>query len=111
MKKSAVVLFFAAFLSLSALAQTVQEGVNHLYSERFQSAKTSFEKLLAANPNNIEATYWLGQTFIAQNNVPAARSLYEKALQTNGNAPLLMAGIGHVELLEGKASEARAHFE
>jgi len=111
MKKSAIALFFAAFLSLSALAQSVQEGINYIYAQRFQSAKSTFEKLLAANPNNIEATYWLGQTYIGQKNIPAARSLYEKALQTNGNAPLIMAGLGHVELLEGKKGEARSHFE
>ncbi|MFL5773417.1 MAG: tetratricopeptide repeat protein [Flavisolibacter sp.] len=111
MKKSAIGLFFAAFLSLSALAQSVQEGMNYIYAQRFQSAKTTFEKLLAANPNNIEATYWLGQAYIGQKNIPAARSLYEKALVTNGNAPLIMAGLGHVELLEGKKGEARSHFE
>ena len=55
MKKSAIALFFAAFLSLSALAQSVQEGINYIYAQRFQSAKSTFEKLLAANPNNIEA--------------------------------------------------------
>ena len=111
MKKTAILLFFAAFLSISALAQSVQEGINHFYAERYQSAQTNFEKMLASNPNNIEATYWLGQVLIEQNNLKAARSLYEKALMTNGNAPLLMVGMGSVELLEGKTAEARARFE
>ena len=105
MKKPAIVLFFAAFLSLSALAQTVQDGIYHLYAQRFQSARSAFEKLLAANPNNIEATYWLGQTHIAQKNVAAARQVFEKALVANGNAPLLLVGMGQVELMEGKAGE------
>lgn len=111
MKKTAIGLFFAAFLSLSALAQSVQEGINHMYAQRFQSARSTFEKLLASNPNNIEATYWLGQTFIAQKNISAARSLYEKAVMSTQNAPLIMVGLGHVELLEGKLGEARSHFE
>jgi tetratricopeptide (TPR) repeat protein len=111
MKKSAIVLFFAAFMSIGALAQNVQEGVNNLYAERYGSAKSVFDKLLAANPNNIEATYWLGQTYIAMKNVAAARSLYDKALTANGNAPLILAGMGHVNLLEGKAAEARQRFE
>jgi tetratricopeptide (TPR) repeat protein len=111
MKKPAIVLFFAAFLSLSALAQTVQDGIYHLYAQRFQSARSAFEKLLAANPNNIEATYWLGQTHIAQKNVAAARQVFEKALVANGNAPLLLVGMGQVELMEGKAGEARSRFE
>ncbi len=111
MKKSAIVLFFSALLTITAFAQSVQEGVNHLYAERYASAKANFEKMLASNPNNIEAVYWLGQTLIENDDVAGARALYEKALTTNGNAPLLLVGMGHVELLENKTNEARQRFE
>lgn len=102
-----VVLFFAGSLK----AQTVQDGINFLYEERDQSAKGVFDKLLEVNPNNIEATYWLGQTYISMHNVPAARQVYEKALAASANAPLLIVGLGHVELLENKPSDARQRFE
>ncbi|MDB5253206.1 MAG: hypothetical protein JWP27_2375, partial [Flaviaesturariibacter sp.] len=111
MKKSLIVLFFSALFSVAAFAQSVQEGVGHLNAERYASARTTFEKLLAANPNNIDAMYWLGQTYLAQDNFPAARSLYEKGLSSNGNAPLLMVGMGQVELEENRTAEARQHFE
>jgi tetratricopeptide (TPR) repeat protein len=111
MKKSAIVVFFTAFVSIAALAQNVQEGLNNIYAQRFQSAKSSFEKQIASNPNNIEAIYWLGQTYILQGNTAGARSLYEKALGTSNNAPLIVAGMGHVLLLEGKGPEARQQFE
>lgn len=111
MKKTAIVLFFSALFSLTAFAQSVPEGVNHLYAERNASAKAVFEKLLASNPNNIEAVYWLGQTHIANENVAEARAVYEKALAANGNAPLVLVGMGHVELLENKTTEARQRFE
>lgn len=109
--KSAIILFFAAFLSMTALAQSVQEGINNIYAERYQSAKAIFDKLIAANPNNMEAVYWEGQNDISMNNVAAARSLYEKALSANGNAPLILAGMGHVELLQGNSTSARQHFD
>src|SRR4051812_30887229 len=111
MKKSAVVLFFAAFLSITALAQNVQEGISNLYAQRFQSARSTFEKLLANNPNNIEATYWLGQTYLAEKNINAARSLYEKAAASSNNAPLIQVGLGQIALLDGKAADARSKFE
>ncbi|GAA4336522.1 tetratricopeptide repeat protein [Flaviaesturariibacter amylovorans] len=111
MKKSAVVLFFSVCLSLGAFAQTVQEGVSHLYAERTASAKSTFEKILAANPNNIEAVYWLGQTHLENNQNAEARNVYAKLLSTNGNAPLVVAGMGHVLLAEGKTAEARQQFE
>src|SRR5438105_1875984 len=111
MKKSAIALFFAAFLTITALAQTAQEGINDIYAERYQSAKSKFEKILAANPNNIEAIYWQGQNYIAMGNVEAAKSLYEKAIASNGNAPSILAGMGHIDLLQGKTQEARQLFE
>lgn len=111
MKKSAIVLFFSALLTVSAFAQSVQDGVGHLYAERYTSAKGVFEKMVASNPNNLEAVYWLGQTYLAQDNVAGARQVYEKALASNGNAPMVLVGMGHVELLEGKKNEARQRFE
>lgn len=111
MKKSAIVLFFATLLSVAALAQNVQEGVNHLYAERYQSAKSVFDKLVSSNPNNIEANYWLGQTYIKMKDTAAAAALYQKLLASNGNAPLALVGMGQVELMQGKTAEAKQRFE
>lgn len=111
MKKSVVVFILAALLSVNARAQTVQEGVSNWYAERYQTAKTIFEKLTAANPNNLEAVYWLGQTLIAQGDVAGAKALYQRTLTANGNAPYVLAGTGHIDLLEGRAADARAKFE
>ncbi len=118
MKKKTLITFLASGLLLvSGLkAQTIQEGKNHLYADRFKSATGVFEKLLATNPNNIEATYWLGQTYLEMDEIAGARvastrQLYEKALQSSANAPLLLVGLGHVELRENKLNEARQHFE
>jgi Tfp pilus assembly protein PilF len=111
MKKIVSLFVISTVLTLSTLAQSIQEGINHLYAERNVSAKTNFERMLASNPNNIEASYWLGQTFLAVDNITAVRQHYEKSLGTSGNAPLLLVGMGHVELMEGKTAEARQRFE
>ena len=111
MKKSVVVLFVAALFSVNAMAQTVQEGVINWYAERYQSAKTIFEKLTAANPNNLEAVYWLGQTLIAQGDVAGAKAVYGRTLSANGNAPWVLAGMGQIDLLEGRPTDARTKFD
>src|SRR5215210_5202486 len=111
MKKSLAVFFLTMIVVVQSWAQSVQEGINHLYAERFESAKGIFDRMTAANPNNLEATYWLGQTLIKMNNVPAAKSLYEKTLAANGNAPMILAGMGQIDLIEGKTNEARQRFE
>jgi len=95
----------------SLFAQSVEQGKKFYYYKRFKSAKAELEKVLAANPNNIEATYWLGQTLIDLKDVPGAKAVYQKALGNNGNAPLILVGMGHIELLEGKPNDARQRFE
>ena len=95
----------------SLFAQSVEEGRKFYYYERYESAKNQFEKVLQSNPKNEEAIYWLGQTLIDDNDSLAAKDLYQKALMENGNSPLLLAGMGHVELLEGKVNDARQRFE
>src|SRR5580658_6937204 len=100
-----------AGLCNSVFAQTVDQGRKFYYYQRYKSAKDVFDKVLAANPNNIDAVYWDGQTMLALKDSVGARDLYSKALQTNGNAPMLLAGQGGVELRFGKAQDARAHFD
>jgi tetratricopeptide (TPR) repeat protein len=112
MKKTTITFLAAGLLLVSGLkAQTIQEGMNHLYADRFKSAIGVFEKLLATNPNNIEATYWLGQTYFDMDDNAKARQLYEKALATNGSAPLILVGLGHADLHDNKTSDARQKFE
>jgi Tfp pilus assembly protein PilF len=112
MKKISITFLVAGLLLVSAIqAQSIQDGVKDLYAERFKSAKATFEKLIAANPNNIDATYWLGQTHIAMEDTAGAKQVYEKALLASANAPLVIVGMGEVELMQNKVSEARQRFE
>lgn len=112
MKKISITFLLAALVGISGVyAQSLQDGINDVYARRYQSAKSTFEKLLASNPNNIDATYWLGQNYIEMNDVPGAKAVYEKALLASANAPLVIVGMGQVELLENKVSEARQRFE
>ena len=96
---------------MSVNAQSLQDGVKDLYAERTQSAKAIFEKLLASNPNNNEATYWLGQTYLANDDVEGAKAVYDKGLTASNNAPLIVVGRGQVDLEESKIAEARQRFE
>jgi tetratricopeptide (TPR) repeat protein len=110
--KTAITILLASWVSMAGInAQSIQEGINHLYAERNKSAKETFEKMVATNPNNLDAVYWLGQSYIAMQDIKSARDLYSKTLQANGNAPLILAGMGHVNLLDGKKDEARQMFE
>ncbi|MBS1659552.1 MAG: tetratricopeptide repeat protein [Bacteroidetes bacterium] len=94
-----------------AFAQTVDQGKKFLYYQRYKSANDVFDKVLASNPNNIDAVYWKGQTLLAMKDSVGAGDLYSKALTTNGNAPMLLAGMGGVELRNHKTADAKQRFE
>ena len=103
----------AVILLMSNLvfAQSVQDGKNFIYYQRYASAVETMEKVVAANPGNAEAQYWLGQAYLEIGNPEKARDVYQKALSANGSNPLLLAGMGQVELIEGKQADARQRFE
>lgn len=94
-----------------AFAQSVDEGKKFFYYEKYQSAKETLEKAVAAKPDDVEAVYWLGQTLIEQNDIAGAKAVYQKGLQAKGSEPLFLVAMGHVELLENKANDARQRFE
>ncbi|HEY8388030.1 MAG TPA: tetratricopeptide repeat protein, partial [Parasegetibacter sp.] len=107
MRINAGFLIFAVFACQMAFAQ-LQTGRNFFYYERYHSAKEAFAKDAETNP---EATYWLGQTMIELKDIEGAKALYQKSLTSNGNSPLILVGMGHIELLENKTSDARQRFE
>ncbi len=96
-------------------AQSIKEGRQFLNYERYESAEGVFQKLLASNPNNTEAAYWLGQTYLDQGrnyiDTAAAKALYQKTLQANPNDGWMMAGMGEIELIERDSTAAKNSFE
>src|SRR5687768_10338296 len=111
MKKTLMIVAAGLLLCAGVKAQTIKEGVSHLYADRFKTAVNVFEKMIAANPNNIDAIYWLGQTYLDMDQNDQARQLYDKALATSANAPLILVGRGHIDLHDKKLNEAKQKFE
>ena len=111
------IMFLVSLLFVNfTFAQSIDDGKNFMYYERYKSAKDVFQKLLAANPANEEAAYWLGQAYISPDDrtdkdLADAKALYQSKLTTNPNSPLLIAGMGHIALIEGKKEDARSRFE
>jgi predicted Zn-dependent protease len=101
-------------LGNAVFAQSIDDGKKFLNYERYTSAQGVFSKLVAANPNDVDAVYWLGQTYLENGDNPdsvAAKALYQKTLQANPNASLIMVGIGETEIMDGKTQDAKNHFE
>jgi tetratricopeptide (TPR) repeat protein len=116
MRKLKIGLIIFSLLGLNtAFAQTIELGKQQVYNERYKSAKETFQKLLAVNPNDDVAIYWLGQAMILPDDVTSkditeAKALYQSKLSIPNNF-LIMVGIGQIELMEGKMQDARSRFE
>jgi len=109
--KTLLLVFVTILFAGSVFAQSIDDGKKFLYYERYKSAKDIFQKLSNSNPADETATYYLGQSMIGLEDIAGAKALYLQKLSATPNSPLILAGIGHVELLEGKTAEARSKFE
>jgi TolA-binding protein len=91
MRKLSISLLLAfTCIGSTVLAQTLEQGKQFLYYERYASAQSAFEKVLNANPNNIDAVYWLGQTMIHRRDTrdtAGAKGNTRKCFTTSRNAP------------------------
>ncbi|MCA6484578.1 MAG: tetratricopeptide repeat protein, partial [Chitinophagaceae bacterium] len=118
MKKSLLFLPVLVLMQVTLLAQYA-EGIKLLNYEKNKSAKEVFQKLVDANPQDPQATYWLGQALLAtdggepsKDQVAAAKALYQKGLASIGSNPWLVVGMGHIELLErGDINSVKQKFE
>ena len=110
MKKITLVMLSFLIVAM-AMAQNVEEGIKQLYYQKYNTAMQTLQNAVNANPKDANAIYWLGQAFIATEDVNGAKAIYQKALNEGVNDPMIWVGMGHVETLNGKRNEARQHFE
>lgn len=93
-------------------AQTIQDARKLLLQERYESAKNTMEKVLAAGPSNPESIYWMAQVLFEMKNINGAKDVLRKGMEgANGSIPLLLVAMGQAELAEKKVNDARQRFE
>jgi len=93
-------------------AQSVNDGVKFLYYERVTSAKQTLQQVVAANPKDPVAIYWLGQAYLVSGLDDSAKAVYQNALNSGVNDPWIWVGMGHVEIMQGgDVNAAKQRFE
>ncbi|ANF51128.1 hypothetical protein A0O34_11650 [Chryseobacterium glaciei] len=94
----AAVVFFANFAS----AQTVQDGINSIDSDKFAQAKTNFTDMIAKAPT-AENYFYLGNTFLRQGEPDFAKATesFNKGLALDTKSYLNKIGLAAVKLGKG----------
>lgn len=95
----------------SVMAQSVEDGLKDLYYRKNESAKQTFEKVIAAKPTDDKAYYYLGIAELNLDNKAAAAAAFQKGLQAVPTSPLLQVGMGRIDLLNGDAAAAKQKFD
>ena len=92
MKKTTLTLFSVVLATSLTVAQSLDEGRKFLYYERTKSAVETLEKVVASNSKDPKSIYWLGQAYLAADDIAKAKALYQKALNEGVNDPYIWVG-------------------
>ena len=112
MKKIILPLFTLLSISSIVSAAGIDDGRKLLNYERLTSARQTFQQVVASDPKNAQAIYWLGQVYIAQDKLDSAKLLYQNALTGGLNDPWIWIGQGQIDILQGgDVNAAKQKFE
>ena len=116
MKQQLIFLALSLFIG-TAFAQSVEEGKKLMYYDRFNSAEDNFRKVIASDPGNREAYYWLTKVLIEKDDLAGAKKTQQELqawLAANPKQePLPLNKVSDAELLlhDKKLPEAKAAFD
>ncbi len=95
-----------------ALAQTPLEAAAKLTdNERFEDAAKALRTVIAAEPNNGQAWFLLGENYYANEQLDSAQAAYQRGAQVEPLMPLNAVGLAKVMQARGRTTEARAAFD
>jgi tetratricopeptide (TPR) repeat protein len=106
-------ILFLTFLTgvVGLKAQSVEQGKQQLYYERYQSAENTFQQVLKQNPSDAEAWYGLTKAYIQQEKAHQAMEALTKAPEAIRSEPFYQVAMGAVLLQQGKKDEACSYFD
>lgn len=112
MKKSILLVVACLGIGVITNAQSIADAVKLIQYGKAKSAKAILQKMVASNAADADANYWLGQACIVDDDIAAAKDVYQKALQAGANSPYIWIGSAHVDLLQGgDINAAKQKFE
>ena len=99
---TAAVGFFTSF----TFAQSVQDGINYVDSQKYAKAKQNYTDLITQNPKDASNYFYLGNTYLTQfdPNFDLAQESFNKGLVADSKSYLNKLGLASVKLGKGDKS-------
>jgi len=110
MKIKFVALAFSVLAFINVHAQTVQDGLGLIHTERFNEAGGLFKKLAQGTPS-ADNQYYLGYYYVMINQLDSAQQAFDKGIQLDEKSALNQIGLGTVALGKGDKAKAKALFD
>ena len=92
-------------------AQSLEQGNEHLYYERYESAENSFHQVLNSDPNKAEAWVGLTQAYIFQNDLDKLTDSIKLAPSSVQSEPFYKVAQGAVLLQKNNINAANNYFQ
>lgn len=115
--KKLLLITSVSFFAATTIAQSVDDAKKAIYYERWQTAKNILQPMLTGD-NAPEAAYWLSEVYLYENKMDSATAVYTKLpadfLTQTGEYkkhPLPFIGQAHLQLNNGKTTEARTQMD
>ena len=110
MKIKFVALAFSVLAFISVQAQTIQDGLSLIHTERYNEAGALFKKLAQGTPS-ADNQYYLGYYYLKTNKLDSAQMAFEKGVQLDEKSYLNQVGLGTVALGKGDRAKAKELFD
>ncbi len=109
MRMKLIAFVFSVLAFINVQAQTIQDGLALIHTERFNEAGDLFRKLAEGTPS-ADNQYYLGYYYIKNNQLDEAQKAFEKGLQLDEKSYLNQVGLGTIALSKGDKAKAKELF-
>jgi tetratricopeptide (TPR) repeat protein len=112
MKKLKKALFIACLLFVGQLsAQSLQSGIKDIELEKYPKAKSFFKAAIEKDPENVEAYYYLGKTYMESEDLDSAKIMFQKAATLDPKNPFTHISAGIIGLENDNSQEYKPRFD
>ncbi len=98
-------------IAFTAKAQDIESAKKAIDAEQLEKAKSILKNVIQSQPDNGEATFLLGNTYLRQNVADSAKIFFQKGLTLKNAGHLNYIGLGQLDLDNGNAVGAQTNFD
>ena len=107
----ALLVFILTQCSNKSSDEYVQEGLNYLGKEKYDSARTSFLKAVEKDINNVKGYYGLGGIYNYQKKYQEAEKAFQTVLKIDPTHQNAWYSLGYTYELMGRKDEAEESYK